>query len=288
MDSDLHAMVARALLASGLTVVEMREDSAVVRLPGGEQHTIGLSNLARTLALTPTPDRPKVLERYVLGWLDQARRAQREEEATLDRARLFPRLLSPEDPGLRAGAMWSERLAEGALVYALALDEPDAIRFVSVLDLPRWRLGLAEARRLAKENLERSSRQLTEALRARPDPWAPFELSTGDGWDASRLLVVHALVPEGRGVLCVVPSRDLLLAVPVRDPAHFPAARAEALARRAWAARAVRELPYPLSPELFWCSPELLERVPVRRDAAGALLAQPSDRVLALATGQEA
>lgn len=287
MTSDLQVMVARALLASGLEVVEMGEGTAVVRLPEGEEHTIGLANLARTLALTPDADRPRVLERYVRGWLDQARRAALDMPRPLDAIQLFPRLLAADDPGLSVGSLWTEPLVEGELLYALAVDEPDAIRFVSMLDLPRWGLPLVEARRRAMSNLVRSSAAVAVAVRERGRPFAPFEVSTGDGWDASRLLIAHQLVPGGRGVLALAPARDLLLCVPVREPGDWGAALSEAMLRRSWAERAVYELPYPLSPELFWCSEGVLELVPVVEGPAGRAIAQPSDRVLALASGQD-
>lgn len=291
MNAELQAMVARALLASGLEIVEMGEGTAVVRLPEGEEHTVGFANLARTLALAPPEDRPRVLERYVRGWLDQARRAALDQPRSVDALQFYPRLLSPGDPALKLGSLWAEPIVEGALHYALAVDEPDAIRFVGPLDLPRWQLPLLEVKRRAMENLVRSSAPLVEAVRARPDPWGPFEVSTGDGWDGARLLIAHLLAPPGRGVLALAPARDLLLCVPVRDPAAFPAARAEAIARRVWAERAVRELPYPLSPELFWCSEGLLERLPILSDAEGLPVAPPSlslsDRVAALAIGED-
>lgn len=286
MNAELESLVLGALIARGLQIVELGEGWVEVRDAEGRTHGLGLGNLARAIGLAAPERRAAVVERYLRLWLEHASGA--EESPEREDERLFPRLLSPgfEAPGL--GGPWVEPLGEGALQLALVVDAPESLRLVRALDLPRWGLSVREAKRRAFDNLWRSSAAIAAALAERPDPGAPFELSTGDGHDAARLLILAALAPGHRGLLALVPARDLLLAVPLVGPRDWARARAEALARRRWAARAVRGLPYPLSPELFWCSEALIAPIPLLPDApAGEELLLP-DAVRALALGEDA
>lgn len=282
---DLEALVARALATAGLEILDLSVHGATVRLPGGPEHDLGFANLRRLLAASPPERAEAVVDRFVGRWVERARAPRSEAEAP---RQLFPRLLSPGTSGPGLAAPWVEPLAGGSLLLGLAVDDFDAVKLVTLLDFPRWRLSLAEAKSLAMRNLEASSAKLGEALIARSDPSAPFEVSEGDGYDAARLLLVHRWAPQARGVLALVPTRDLLLAVPVLGPAWWRAAMAEAMARLAWAQEAFQALPYPLSPHLFWRSEGMLERLPVTRTEEGQIAVHMPETVAAVALGEDA
>lgn len=251
MGPELDALIVRALLAAGFQVVSLGEGEARVRWTDGAEHELGFANLRRLLLGAEPDQRAAVASAFVARWKGQALRAGDALEMSL--TTLVPKLRPPGEPGLGLAEPWSEPLAGGALRLSLAFDDPDALRLVPLLSVPRLGLPLADLKRLAMDNLAARSEGLRVELAVRSRPLAPFRVALEDGHDATRLLLATALVPEARGVLAVAPARDLLLCAPV--PGEIPWSEARGVgaelrevARGAWA-----RLPWPLSPELFWC-----------------------------------
>jgi hypothetical protein len=76
-----------------------------------------------------------------------------------------------------------------------------------------------------------------------------LQSEVGDAYDSSRALILDQLLPghEGEGFFVAVPGRDHLLVLPVSGPAlsFLPWLRSVAT-------RTQRNLPYPISGEVFW------------------------------------
>ena len=273
MTDSLEALVARALVAEGLEIESLDAAHAAVRLPGQEAASeLYFGNLRRILATTEEARHGDVVARFVRSW--RAMSEPGEPDATEDR-RLFPRVAAPGTLDGMAGP-WAEPLADGALQLMLVVDLPDALRYVRPLDLPRWQLGLADARARALRNLSATSAPLAASVRASASasaPIRPIVIEEGDGYDASRVLIAHQWLDGARGVFALVPSRDLLILIPVWGAGTLD--RSVHVALEAWSAaqRTIHRLPYPVSPNLFWRSDGLLTRVPVAEDDDGALVA---------------
>lgn len=269
--------MAAALVAAGQEILHIDAEGATVRLPGSEDlRDLRFANLRRALASASEAEVEALVAHYVAGWTGRLPTGP-------DGERLLPRLLPPGTPSTGLSAPWVEPLADGHLLLALARDTPTAVRWVTPLELPRLGMPLAAARRLALENLDELSTLARQAVVAGGDR---VVLDSGDGYDAARLLLLPGWLPAVRGVFAVVPSRDLLLAIPVGGRADLPDAlraaaqlqvRAEALAQR---------LPYPLSPQLFWRSEGLLARVPTSRQDGSVALTLPEE-VARAAVGED-
>ncbi len=134
------------------------------------------------------------------------------------------------------------------LVVVYVVDDASCMVFVCRAHLQRWQRDVADVHNLALGNLERLGRNGLEGAGA-----DPVLLQSGDGFDASRLL----LLDRTEGLLVAVPDRDTLWAGPEggQDLASLMATT-EALADRA---------AHPVSPSLFRFTGGRLEPVPARR-----------------------
>ena len=76
-----------------------------------------------------------------------------------------------------------------------------------------------------------------------------LQSQVGDAYDSSRSLLLDALRPghEDNGFFVIVPGRDHLLFVPIASETMVVAPWLRAIA-----AKTYRDMPYPISPELFW------------------------------------
>lgn len=274
MTLTLESLVAHAIAAEGLEILSLDAEGAEVRLPGAEAvSALRFANLRRLLAALDEAEHPAAVASFTRRWTEAARRAGAPAAEQDPAANLMPRVVAPgEAPG--GVGPWAEPLAGGALQLMLVFDRPESVRFVTPFDLPRWRLGLREARAAALQNLEARSQTVRDGLEAAlAEARAPVTLrvETGDGYDAARLLLIQRWMGATRGALVVAPCRDLLVVVPVfgRDSLRSSLE----LATRAWleAQTQVRRRPYPLSPRLFWRDERALEALEIRADERGAV-----------------
>lgn len=278
MKDALELAVARALVAAGLEILDLSASGATVCWPGEDEvRDLQFANLRRALAGASDSDAPRILQGYLAGWT-------RRRETAPETERLMPRLIPPGTTASGLSAPWVEPLAEGHLLFALAQDSAASVRWVTPLDLPRLGFPLAELRRRALENLDAASEA---ARRAVASARGEVALDSGDGYDAARLLLLPSWAPGVRGFFVVVPSRDLLMALPVLGRADLPEALTAAVALRARAETLSRRMPYPLSPQLYWRSEGVLERIAVVHEG-GVSTVHLSKIAAAAAAGEDA
>jgi hypothetical protein len=90
----------------------------------------------------------------------------------------------------------------GDLAIVYVIDDPDSMTFVCRAHLKRWNRGADDVHQLAMQNLRtRSAHGVPIAQKG-----SPTMLQTGDGYDASRVL----LMSGGDDVLVAMPDRDVL------------------------------------------------------------------------------
>ena len=252
-----EAAAAAALVAAGLEVHEVGAAGLVVEV-GGRRAEVGLGSLRRVLALAPPEDHPA----RVATWVAAVSAALAGQPlAGEPRDHLVPRLLAQADPRL-----WTRALAPG-LHLALALDQPLHQRLLSPFDLPALGLSMADAQAVALANLRAATP--APALDRGVYTW-----TVGDGLDAARLLLAGSWLSDASGALVVVPARDLCRWVPLRRAADLEAGVALALD-----ARTLGDLPYPLSPTLWWVPAGAGEVAPVtvRVEGGTVSLGLPED-----------
>ena len=214
-------------------------DAGVARLgrPGEEAvYELGLKNLRRLLAALPPEQHASAVASFVVG----AGEGAQAEVVEVGLDRLLPRIVG-EEPDPRP---WRRPLAGGALHLQLALEGEHTLRLLGPMELVRSGHGVRACEVAAMKQLA-----------ARSVGIQPLDYGGGmsgiegdDGLDAARLLLAERWGQGGRGVLAVVPGRDLLVFTPVVGPRSA----AIALDMGVWAAQAVQEQPWPLSAGLFW------------------------------------
>jgi hypothetical protein len=160
--------------------------------------------------------------------------------------RIFPRI-TPDDhledrPDLIALQPF---INDTSIVYMIDLN--GAAAPVRAEQMIRWGVGVEELDRLARRNLAATQPKLEIEL-YQTDHRPAALLSTGDGYDAARLLLdgLHPhLAPQlGRDFLVAIPTRDVFIAFPTT-----PHALIDRLRRQV--AVDYQKLPYPITDRLF-------------------------------------
>lgn len=276
MSASLEALAARALAGRGVEIAEVDAEGFTVRR-GGLEGRLSLANLRRQAAACAAEDLERVVARWAEG-VEEGLAGAGQADST-EVLRLFPRLLGTNLSASGLAAPWVEPVADGTLYLGLAVDGLDTVRLVRPLDLPRWGVSVAAARARALQNLAASSVEIQAKARAVSAWDVPFVVETGDGYDASRLLLAHTWFPEARGVLALIPSRELLMVMPV-DSLEALRARLEPMSRAwAWVQGAIDGLPWPLSRLLYWRSAELFAPVGLRLVEGRLEVSVPEDVV---------
>ena len=120
------------------------------------------------------------------------------------------------------------------LAVCYVIDDPSCMVFVCQAHLRQWRKNEEAVWQIAYRNLQRRARVPL------PAEGGPVLVRTGDGYDASRLLL---LGQEAEGLLVAVPDRDVLWLCSEQE-----AALGELCARNAdWN----RTAAHPVSPHLY-------------------------------------
>ncbi len=213
-----------------MRLVAVEDGAVLIALPSGRQARLSLQNLQRLLADLPAAAHPAAIARFAA----QAQAALQPAAAR----RLLPRLSAPGDARDPASP-WFAPLADGALWLTIVADEGGAFRYVRPLDFPRWGLAVAAAKAEAMDNLRADSAETAPQREGA----GVLRLTTGDGLDASRLLIAEQWVSGP--LLAVAPSRDALWMIPLTGAAAVPRALA------VWEAASARRMPYPLTRRLL-------------------------------------
>jgi len=177
-------------------------------------NVISLENLYRMAIL-----QPEEMKRHIERWMVEIIRAS---EGTPDRQgtyedlkeRILPMIL-PEEAGEVHADTLSEPLIDG-LRIAYAIDSDRTIAYIPKSQFEEWKVSAEDLHNQALDNLV--ARSETMVASAAQDDEGKINLilfQTGDGYDASRLLLptLHERLKEhlGSPFLAAIPTRDLLL-----------------------------------------------------------------------------
>ena len=198
------------------------EKFPLVKMARGEEpfslrvngNLVGLENLYRLAVL-----QPEEMRRHIERWMVELIRAS---EGSPDRTgtyeslkeRILPMIL-PEDAGEAHADTMSEPLVEG-LRIAYAIDSDRTIAYIPKAQFDEWNITPEDLHSQALDNL--IARSETMVASAAQDDDGKINLilfQTGDGYDASRLLLptLHERLREhlGSPFAAAIPTRDLLL-----------------------------------------------------------------------------
>jgi hypothetical protein len=213
--------------------------------PHGQSQQVGLENMYRRLRREPRASWPDLLADLLGSVPPEAGKPPGDLHEVADRllVRLGPPF-SRRDTGID---VWNLPLAEEHLTACLVIDYPNSMSYVT-------EKMIADSGEEGEHWYERALANLHEKSEA--GCVAPVHEESGllqaqvaDAYDSSRALLLDVLVPghQDNGFFVIVPSRDHLLVLPITAKTLMMAPWLRAIA-----ARTYREMPYPISPELFW------------------------------------
>jgi hypothetical protein len=143
--------------------------------------------------------------------------------------------------------IWSQPLIDGQLVALLVIDYPTSMSYVSQKLIAASGKDASVWYDRALENL--AARTTPEGVQCVHEDSGLLQSQVGDAYDSSRALLLDSLCPghEDNGYFVIVPGRDHLLFVPIASETMVVAPWLRAIAGKTY-----RDMPYPISPELFW------------------------------------
>jgi hypothetical protein len=212
----------------------------------GREQVLALENLYRRVKSADRATWPDLLAEFLAQVPDEALVNPPGNLAEVA-DRILVRLGAPFTPTDPATEIWSHRIAGSHLVATLVVDYPNSMSYVTA---PM----IAESNEPGEFWFERAVRNLRE----KTQPGCLTEIhpesgllrcEVGDAYDSSRALILDDLLPghEEDGFFVAVPGRDHLLVLSVSG-----AALAFLPWLRSVAVRTHRNMPYPISSEVFW------------------------------------
>ena len=212
----------------------------------GREQVMALENLYRRVRPVERSTWPDVLADFLAQIPDEALANPPEAlAAVVDRLRVrLGRPLGPQDSDTE---IWSQRIAGTLLVATLVVDYPNSMSYVTTQLIADSGQAGSHWMERATENL----RTITPAgcLTEAHAESGLLHSEVGDAYDASRALILDHVLPghERDGFFVAIPGRDHLLVMPVT---------ARSLGFLPWlhhvASRTHRNLPYPISPDVYW------------------------------------
>ncbi|HZZ82711.1 MAG TPA: hypothetical protein VFE62_29705 [Gemmataceae bacterium] len=210
-----------------------------------EQREVGLENLYRRLRREPRDTWPDLLVDLLGSVPAEAGKAPENLSEVADQ--LMVRLGPPvRGQGAEVG-IWSMPLVDRHLSAFLVIDFPTSMSYVNDA-------MIASSGQAADYWFQRGLANLRD--KSAPTCFAPVHDESGllqaqasDAYDSSRALLVDELIPghEEDGFYVIVPGRDHCFVLLVT---------AESLMLAPWlrsiAIKMCKDMPYPISPELFW------------------------------------
>jgi uncharacterized protein YtpQ (UPF0354 family) len=134
------------------------------------------------------------------------------------------------------------------LIIAYVIDEPRSVTFINEGHLERWDVGVADIHERALQNLRRRTLAQVDYVAVGEGEQRIFIFNSGDGYDATRLLLTDLLAGWARdvpGSLVVgIPNRDFLIGFSDANPEIL-----ERIAQQVQADAAGRE--YGITDQLF-------------------------------------
>jgi hypothetical protein len=247
LSADFRAVVTAELLERDYAVVEWEADGVHVRGPHdrGVQY-LGLSNLYRRAQIIERTAWPELIGEFIDHVTSISDTPELPQALDTLTAQLRPRLGPPFARDLKLRP-WSIPLPGTPLVISLVIDFPHAMAYATEEMVQNSQVPAEELLDCALDNLRQDTpddflQPVTENL----DLWLGH---TGDGYDASRALLVEELLPQDApaGLWLAVPSRDELYVWPVRPAGlqHLPHFKL-------FVQENYHKHPYPVSDEIFW------------------------------------
>jgi hypothetical protein len=211
----------------------------------GAQREIGLENLYRRLRREPRESWPDLVAE-LLGSVP-AEAAILPDDLNQVAEQIMVRL-GPPVTGQNAGAgVWSRVLVDEHLAALLVIDYPSSMSYVSEKMIASSGHDSAYWYERALANLHGKSGAACFA--PVHDDSGLLQAQVADAYDSSRALLLDLLQPghDENGFYVIVPSRDHCFVLPVTP---------ETLMLAPWlrtiATKMCKDMPYPISPELFW------------------------------------
>jgi hypothetical protein len=239
------AIVAAQLRASGYTVASWESTGVNVLPPNAcEEQYIGLANLYRRARAANVAEWPQMIREFLVHLTNVTTAQSIPDDLTSIADRLRPRIGRPFD---RSNAHpWGIPLPGTELEITLVIDFPHTMAFVTEQMLKKSRKRGEDLLEVALENLRIAT---PEDFFERASPEHDIYLGhTGDGYDASRALIVEELLPESpAGFWVAVPTREELAVWPVSFTAmqHIHGLHL-------FATENYREHAYPISEDVYW------------------------------------
>ena len=181
---------------AGLEIVDISLERLVVRSEKQEAE-LSLHNLYRKLMTSPRDIHDQQLTHFTQQVCHQLH-AEKSPEV------LYP-LLAPDIPDPRIHAPWSAPLIPNVLKLLLCFEQGERMRLLSPMDIVRSGRSMSVLQKEAMDNLFHISAQQTPQL----DALGQYRFEIGDGYDASRFLMIRHWFPE-QTIWVAIPSRDSL------------------------------------------------------------------------------
>ena len=235
----------------------------------GAPREIGLENLYRRLRREPRESWPEQIAE-LLGSVPA--------EATVLPADLHQVAeqilvrLGPPVSGQNAEAdVWSRPLVEDHLSALLVIDYPSSMSYVTEKMIASSGQDSTYWYERALANLQAKS--AANCFTPVHDESGLLQVHVADAYDSSRTLLLDVLLPghDENGFYVIVPSRDHCFVLPVTP---------ETLMLAPWlrtiATKMCKDMPYPISPELFWVRDGFWHHFAIERAGEQVLVKPPA------------
>lgn len=208
---------------------------------------IDLTDFYRSVHHEPADDVQAMIEQFITRLLNARQLRQLKLPFETVSQKIFPQIHPLSFFRDRRADLYACQPFVNDTLVLYMIDFDGACVPVSTEQLVRWGIDVDDLDELARQNLSAHRPRLRLALHE-SDRGTAAVINTGDGYDASRLLLeqLHLkLAPElGVTFLVAIPARDAFIAFPT-EPNDF----VDQLKRRA--AIDYRKLPHPITDDLF-------------------------------------
>ena len=182
----------------GLEIIDIDLQYLVVSHPKeNRERTLSLHNLYKKLNGSERAQHEAILDHFVQQIMAEIHHTSKE-------GRYFP-LLTPDVEDKRLHAPWSIVLLPKQLRLVIALEQGDRLKLLSPLDVVRSGTSIVDLKKEAMDNLFMQSKH----VQPQRDALGTYRFEIGDGYDASRFLMVRHWFPS-TALWIAMPSRDSL------------------------------------------------------------------------------
>lgn len=237
--------------------------------PQGVSQHIGLENMYRRLKREPRTNWPGLLVDLLSSVPPEA--ATPPDDLHDVAEQLFVRLGPPFARNDRDLDVWCHPLVEGHLYASLVIDYPNSMSYVTEKMVADSGEDGAHWLEQALANLHSKSEM--GCIGTVHEETGLMQSQVGDAYDSSRALLLDVLLPghDEDGFFVIVPGRDHLLVLPVNAATIMMAPWLRAIAGKTH-----REMPYPISPELFWVRAGVWRHFAIETDGEHVLVKPPA------------